>query len=157
MGQPGVEGLDVGGRLALEPGPRLLGDRQVRRQDLDGDLAIEARVAGAVDLAHAPGACLAEAGNRVLCMDVDEGKIFVYTGSNEGLTGTDPYWTAQCNQAGARFGYSVAGAGDIVVEKDGPLHCQGDIELKDDQSTETRLRRVPKKQLCDVSHEENGL
>jgi len=27
----------------------------------------------------------------------------------------------------------------IVVEKDGPLHCQGDIELKDDQSSEAFL------------------
>ena len=55
----------------------------------------------------------------------------------------------------------------IVVEKDGPLHCQGDIELKDDQSSETLLPDADhytlcrcggskKKPLCDGSHEEKG-
>jgi CDGSH-type Zn-finger protein/ferredoxin len=55
----------------------------------------------------------------------------------------------------------------IVVEKDGPLHCQGDIELKDDQSSEMLLPNADhytlcrcggskKKPLCDGSHEENG-
>jgi CDGSH-type Zn-finger protein len=53
----------------------------------------------------------------------------------------------------------------IVVEKDGPLHCQGEIELKDDQSSETLLPNADhytlcrcggskKKPLCDGSHEE---
>lgn len=55
----------------------------------------------------------------------------------------------------------------IVVEKDGPIHCQGDIELKDDQSSETLLPDADhytlcrcggskKKPLCDGSHEKNG-
>ena len=55
----------------------------------------------------------------------------------------------------------------IVVEKDGPLHCQGTIELKDDQASDTLLPDADhytlcrcggskKKPLCDGSHEENG-
>jgi CDGSH-type Zn-finger protein len=54
----------------------------------------------------------------------------------------------------------------IVVEKDGPLHCQGDIELKDDQSSDgllpdadhytlCRCGASKKKPLCDGSHEKN--
>ena len=42
--------------LALEAGQRVGVRRQVRREDLDGHLAIELRVARAVDLAHPPGA-----------------------------------------------------------------------------------------------------
>jgi CDGSH-type Zn-finger protein/ferredoxin len=55
----------------------------------------------------------------------------------------------------------------IVVEKDGPLHCQGEIELKDDQVSDALLPDADhytlcrcggskKKPLCDGSHEENG-
>ncbi|CAB1081763.1 hypothetical protein D1AOALGA4SA_9408 [Olavius algarvensis Delta 1 endosymbiont] len=55
----------------------------------------------------------------------------------------------------------------IVVEKDGPLHCQGDIELKDDQESDAllpdadhytlcRCGASKKKPLCDGSHEEKG-
>ena len=55
----------------------------------------------------------------------------------------------------------------IVVEKDGPLHCQGKIELKDDQVSETllpdadhytlcRCGKSKKKPLCDGSHAEHG-
>ena len=55
----------------------------------------------------------------------------------------------------------------IVVEKDGPLHCQGGIELKDDQESDTllpdadhytlcRCGASKKKPLCDGSHEEKG-
>ena len=53
----------------------------------------------------------------------------------------------------------------IVVEKDGPLHCQGKIELKDDQDSDAllpdgdhytlcRCGESKKKPLCDGSHEE---
>ena len=52
-----------------------------------------------------------------------------------------------------------------MVEKDGPLHCQGDIELKDDQDSDQLLPDADhytlcrggaskKKPLCDGSHEE---
>jgi len=55
----------------------------------------------------------------------------------------------------------------ILVEKDGPLHCQGDIELKDDQASDALLPDADhytlcrcggskKKPLCDGSHEKNG-
>jgi CDGSH-type Zn-finger protein len=55
----------------------------------------------------------------------------------------------------------------IVVEKDGPLHCQGKVELKDDQGSDALLPDADhytlcrcggskKKPLCDGSHEENG-
>ncbi len=55
----------------------------------------------------------------------------------------------------------------IVVEQDGPLHCQGEIELKDDQFSDALLPDADhftlcrcggskKKPLCDGSHEENG-
>ncbi len=55
----------------------------------------------------------------------------------------------------------------IVVEKDGPLHCQGEIDLKDDQVSDALLPDADhytlcrcggskKKPLCDGSHEENG-
>jgi hypothetical protein len=42
----------------------------------------------------------------------DEGRAFVYHGSASGLS-TTPNWTAESNQAGAWFGYSVASAGDV--------------------------------------------
>ncbi len=42
----------------------------------------------------------------------DEGRAFVYLGSAGGLA-TTPAWTAESDQIGAQFGYSVAGAGDV--------------------------------------------
>ena len=55
----------------------------------------------------------------------------------------------------------------LVVEKDGPLHCQGDITLIDDQDSDALLPEADhytlcrcggskKKPLCDGSHEEKG-
>jgi CSLREA domain-containing protein len=44
--------------------------------------------------------------------ETDEGRAFVYHGSASGLSAT-PAWTAESNQAGARFGYSVGTAGDV--------------------------------------------
>ena len=41
-----------------------------------------------------------------------EGAAFVYYGSGSGLS-TMPVWRAESDQAGARFGISVAGAGDV--------------------------------------------
>ena len=41
-----------------------------------------------------------------------EGRAFVYHGGPGGLSNT-PAWTAEGNQSGARFGTSVAGAGDV--------------------------------------------
>ena len=43
---------------------------------------------------------------------VNEGAAFVYRGSASGLSAT-PNWTAAGNQAGGRFGNSVASAGDV--------------------------------------------
>ncbi|MBL8201970.1 MAG: FG-GAP repeat protein [Chromatiales bacterium] len=50
--------------------------------------------------------------------EVDEGAAFVYLGSAAGLgpdaaPGTPPDWFVEGNQAGARFGASVASAGDV--------------------------------------------
>ncbi|MBN2005559.1 MAG: FG-GAP repeat protein [Anaerolineae bacterium] len=42
----------------------------------------------------------------------DEGRVFVYHGAAAGLNAT-PNWSAESNQAGAFFGYSVATAGDV--------------------------------------------
>ncbi len=42
----------------------------------------------------------------------DEGRVFVYHGSAAGL-GTSAAWTAEPNQSNARFGSSVATAGDV--------------------------------------------
>lgn len=42
----------------------------------------------------------------------DEGRAYVYCGSSTGL-GNVPTWTAEGNQASARFGYSVSSAGDV--------------------------------------------
>ncbi len=42
----------------------------------------------------------------------DEGRIFVYHGSATGLSGTAS-WTAEADQEGAFFGYSVSTAGDV--------------------------------------------
>jgi hypothetical protein len=42
----------------------------------------------------------------------DEGRAFAYLGSATGLSPT-PVWTAESDQAGASFGYSVATAGDV--------------------------------------------
>src|SRR5262249_27141223 len=41
-----------------------------------------------------------------------EGRAFLYLGSAGGLSST-PAWTAEANQAGAQFGFSVATAGDV--------------------------------------------
>ena len=41
-----------------------------------------------------------------------EGKVFVFHGSSSGPT-TNANWTAESNQANARFGYSVASAGEV--------------------------------------------
>ncbi len=43
----------------------------------------------------------------------NEGRAFVYHGSSAGLTTGSANWTAESNQAGARFGYSVGTAGDV--------------------------------------------
>ncbi len=43
---------------------------------------------------------------------IDEGRAFLFTGSAAGLSPT-PSWTAESDQAGAAFGRSVAGAGDL--------------------------------------------
>jgi hypothetical protein len=42
----------------------------------------------------------------------NEGRVFVYLGSPTGLPAA-PSWTAESDQAESRFGYSVAGAGDV--------------------------------------------
>jgi hypothetical protein len=42
----------------------------------------------------------------------DEGRAFLYLGSASGL-GPTPVWTAEANQANARFGATVASAGDV--------------------------------------------
>jgi hypothetical protein len=42
----------------------------------------------------------------------NEGRVFVYLGSSVGLPAA-PSWTAESDQAESRFGYSVAGAGDV--------------------------------------------
>ncbi|MBS1519259.1 MAG: FG-GAP repeat protein [Bacteroidetes bacterium] len=44
--------------------------------------------------------------------EVDEGRVFVYHGSNIGLSNT-ANWTAESNQASAYFGSSVSTAGDV--------------------------------------------
>jgi hypothetical protein len=44
--------------------------------------------------------------------EANEGRVFVYHGSATGLS-TTPSWTAESNQAGARFGWSVSSAGDV--------------------------------------------
>ena len=44
--------------------------------------------------------------------EANEGRVFVYYGSAAGLT-LAPNWTAEINQAGAIFGYSVSPAGDV--------------------------------------------
>ncbi|MCK6530367.1 FG-GAP-like repeat-containing protein [Myxococcota bacterium] len=41
-----------------------------------------------------------------------EGLAYLYLGSASGLS-TSPAWTAEANQTGANFGYSVASAGDV--------------------------------------------
>ncbi len=43
---------------------------------------------------------------------INEGRAYVYFGSWLGLTDT-PAWSAESDQTGALFGYSVAGAGDV--------------------------------------------
>jgi len=44
--------------------------------------------------------------------ETDEGRAYVYHGSASGLS-TTANWTAESNQAGAQFGFSVASAGDV--------------------------------------------
>ena len=45
----------------------------------------------------------------------DEGRAFLYSGSATGLSATAG-WTAECNQASALFGFSVATAGDVNAD-----------------------------------------
>ncbi|MDY7078932.1 MAG: integrin alpha, partial [Chloroflexota bacterium] len=42
----------------------------------------------------------------------NEGRVYVYTGTAEGLSAI-PDWTAESDQANARFGYAVSTAGDV--------------------------------------------
>ncbi|HHN73943.1 MAG TPA: hypothetical protein ENK10_01815 [Acidobacteria bacterium] len=44
--------------------------------------------------------------------ETDEGRAYAYYGSADGLSATEN-WTAESNQAGARFGISVSDAGDV--------------------------------------------
>ena len=44
--------------------------------------------------------------------ETDEGRAFLYLGSSSGLSSSYA-WTAESNQAYARFGYSVSSAGDV--------------------------------------------
>jgi hypothetical protein len=44
--------------------------------------------------------------------ETDEGAAFIYPGSFLGLVPI-PFWVLELNQAGAKFGWSVAGAGDV--------------------------------------------
>jgi hypothetical protein len=48
-------------------------------------------------------------------VEVHEGRAFVYHGSATGLSVTED-WTAESNQADARFGISVSGAGDVNAD-----------------------------------------
>jgi FG-GAP repeat protein/VCBS repeat protein/flagellar hook capping protein FlgD len=44
--------------------------------------------------------------------ETDEGRAYLYNGSATGLSAT-PSWSAESDQAGAQYGYSVATAGDV--------------------------------------------
>ena len=44
--------------------------------------------------------------------EIDEGRVLVFHGSASGLPST-PSWSAESNEAGARIGISVSGAGDV--------------------------------------------
>lgn len=50
----------------------------------------------------------------------DEGRVALYRGSAAGLSAT-PLWTVESNRPGARFGCSVAGAGDVDADGYGDL------------------------------------
>jgi hypothetical protein len=63
----------------------------------------------------------------------DEGKVYVYLGDAGGL-GTAPAWTAESNQAGARFGAAVGTAGD--VNGDGYSDVVAGAPAYDDTSTD---------------------
>mgnify|MGYP001420663215 CR=1 FL=1 len=45
-------------------------------------------------------------------IEIDEGRVFVYNGSASGLSAS-ANWTAESDQTGAQFGYSVSTAGDV--------------------------------------------
>jgi hypothetical protein len=122
-------GREVGARLAVLPG-RL----QIRIQDRDAvyPLEIDPLMTSAAWTAEGDqdgadfGFSVATAGdvNGDGYSDVvigaylydngetDEGRAFVYLGSASGLP-TTPAWTAESNQVGSWFGYSVASAGDV--------------------------------------------
>jgi hypothetical protein len=51
---------------------------------------------------------------------VNEGKVFVFYGSASGLAVT-PSWTAEGNQTGAQFGYSIACVGDVNKDTYGDI------------------------------------
>ncbi|MCZ7582850.1 MAG: integrin alpha [Deltaproteobacteria bacterium] len=45
----------------------------------------------------------------------EEGGAFVFLGSDSGVQAS-PVWTAESDQAGAQFGFSVSGAGDVNAD-----------------------------------------
>jgi hypothetical protein len=84
----------------------------------------------------------------------DEGATFVYLGSATGLVGT-PVWSAEGNQTGSGFGWSVASAGDVNgdghddVIVGAPYHDSGETDegrvyvyLGNDSGLETTPNRV---------------
>jgi hypothetical protein len=42
-----------------------------------------------------------------------EGRVLIFLGSAQGISGTNPAWSFESNQAGAALGRSVSGAGDL--------------------------------------------
>jgi hypothetical protein len=60
-----------GHRLAAQTLARVRVDRQLARQQLDGDLTIEPRIAGAIDLAHAAGP---EGGHNLVAAESHAGR-----------------------------------------------------------------------------------
>src|SRR5205823_1529312 len=94
-----------GPRFAVETRPRRLVGREVRRHDLDGDVAIEHRIAGAKEHAHAAASDALEDLVAADPLGLGHGRLLAPDGWNEAAT---------CVNTDSNRGKSATGAEQMI-------------------------------------------